>query len=169
MKLGWLGALAMVAAFGCDEDEPVPPTGTPVDLAAAPGDLAGARDLASGAPADLAGVSQAQTVMVAVGPNGTTTYAPSSVTIHPGDTVMWTWQGGPHTVTSGTPGAPDGKFCSLPPGADVNATTCNTTAYARNPPFTYSQTAAFNTPGTFPYFCEVHGALMTGSVVVMPR
>jgi plastocyanin len=166
-----VGALALVAVLGCEEDEPKPVDGSVVDLAGVSTDLAStvSTDMAGAAPADLAGTSTAQTVNVTVGPNGAIAFAPMSVTIHPGDTVLWTWQGGPHTVTSGTPGAPDGKFCSLPAGSDVNATTCNTTAYARFPPFTYSQSAAFSTPGTFPYFCEVHGAAMTGTVVVVAR
>jgi plastocyanin len=77
---------------------------------------------------------------------------------------MWVWDGSPHTVTSGSPGAADGKFCSLPAGTAVTAAACNSTSYAQGTGATYSFT--FTSSGTFPYFCEVHGAMMTGSVVV---
>jgi plastocyanin len=32
------------------------------------------------------------------------------------------------------------------------------------PPFTYSETDTFRTPGTYPYYCTVHGAMMTGTI-----
>ena len=104
-------------------------------------------------------------IAVAVGPNGSFGFSPQVVNIQPGDTVQWVWVSGSvaHTVTSGAPGAVDGKCCSVPAGTPVNRTTCNSTSYAQPQPFTYSQT--FLTAGTFPYFCEVHGAMMTGTVV----
>jgi plastocyanin len=37
---------------------------------------------------------------------------------------------------------------------------------AFSPPHTFS--FMFNTAGTFPYFCTVHGQAMTGTVVVTP-
>jgi plastocyanin len=108
------------------------------------------------------------TVTVQVGPNNTFTFNPSSVAISPGDTVQWVWQSTtiPHTVTSGLPGAADGKFCSLPEGSTENAQTCNSTSYAQVAPFTYSETDTFMTPGMYPYYCTVHGAQMTGMVIV---
>jgi plastocyanin len=104
--------------------------------------------------------SPATTVMV--GANGMTTFTPQTVTISAGGMVTWQWLGGPHTVTSGAPGAVDGKFCSLMSGT-LNPTSCNSTNYAQSSG-TYSHT--FATAGTYPYFCEVHGAMMTGTVVV---
>jgi plastocyanin len=94
-------------------------------------------------------------------------FSPSAVTITTGGTVNWTWPSGslPHTVTSGVPGMPDGKFCSLPAGQMPSAQACSGLAYAVTGPATYSHT--FTTPGTFPYFCQVHGAMMTGSVTVI--
>lgn len=54
----------------------------------------------------------------------------------------------PHTVTGGAPGAPSGAFDSgnLNPGQNFQYT--------------------FKTPGTFAYFCRIHGASMTGVVIV---
>jgi plastocyanin len=104
--------------------------------------------------------------MVQVGPNGQLAFAPSTVTITVGGSVTWTWQSGPHTVTSGQPGQADGNFCSLPPGTAVSAAACAGTNYAASPPFTYTHT--FPTAGRFPYYCTVHGAAMTGTVVVVP-
>ena len=72
-------------------------------------------------------------------------YVPPTVTINVGDTVHWTWAGAnPHTVT-----ATDSSFDS---GASKTSGTFDHT---------------FNTPGTFTYFCKVHGAqVMSGTVVV---
>lgn len=100
--------------------------------------------------------------MVTVGANGSTSFDPQMVSITPGSTVTWRWLGGPHTVTSGTPGAADGKFCSLPSGTP-SPSSCATTSYAQSSG-TYSHT--FSAAGTYPYFCEIHGSMMTGTVVV---
>ncbi len=165
MKLaGMVVALAGVGMAGCggDDTSTVGPTTVPgADMA-----VAVVQDMAGAAVgADMA-TAAAQTVMVTVGPNGTISFSPATVMIHPGDTVMWTWASGPHTVTSGTPGNADGKFCSN--GGAQTAAACNSTSYAQGPGATYSQTDVFRTPGTYPYYCTVHGAAMTGTVVSMP-
>ena len=89
------------------------------------------------------------TVTVMVG-NGGFIFTPSTVTIHPGDTVQWTWSSTGHSSTSGTPGHPSGLWDSgiLSQGAM----------------FTHT----FNTAGSFPYYCTPHGACcnMVGTVVV---
>ena len=75
----------------------------------------------------------------------------STTTINAGDTVLWTWGGGTHSTTSGAcPSgcAPDGKWDS---GIKSNSGT-----------FSFTFPAA----GTFPYHCEVHGAMMQGTIVV---
>jgi plastocyanin len=94
-------------------------------------------------------LASATTVTVTVG-NNCFCFMPSSVTIHPGDTVHWTWSSTGHSSTSGTPGAPNGLWDSgiLNQGA------------------TFSHT--FNTVGSFPYYCTPHGALfgMVGMVTV---
>ena len=80
-------------------------------------------------------------------------YNPQSLTIKVGTTVTWRnaeTNGMQHTVTSGTPNAPSGMFDSgtLNPGQTFQFT--------------------FTTPGTFAYYCRIHGAAMTGTVVVTP-
>jgi plastocyanin len=94
--------------------------------------------------------ASATTIDVTVAPNGDLVFSPSSVTIHPGDTVRWTWGSSFHSSTSGIPGAPNGIWDSgiLNQGA------------------TFSHT--FNSTGTFPYYCTPHGGCcgMVGTVIV---
>ena len=84
---------------------------------------------------------------VQVGPG--TQFSPSTVTVAPGETVIWSFQAF-HTSTSDTPVGPevwDSGFLSSG---------------------TFSH--AFNTPGSYPYYCQVHsspgGTAMNGVVVV---
>jgi LysM repeat protein/plastocyanin len=77
-------------------------------------------------------------------------FVPSSITVHVGTLVMWkNLDSVAHTVTSGTPSAPSGMFDSgtLNPGQSFQFT--------------------FTTPGTFAYYCRIHGAAMEGTVTVM--
>ena len=91
----------------------------------------------------------AATVTVEVGPGDSLTFSPFSVTIDPGDTVMWVWKSSHHSVTSGTPGQPTGLFSS---GILSNGSTFSFT---------------FTSPGTYAYHCVPHGADgMRGSVIV---
>lgn len=104
--------------------------------------------------------SPAQTFDVAVNGNF---FAPDALTINAGDTVRWTWTGSrPHTVTSGACDGggtctADDLFCS------PNDANC-ATAPASGGGAIYTHT--FNQAGTFPYFCRIHGAMMTGTVTV---
>jgi plastocyanin len=95
------------------------------------------------------GVASAATVTVTIG-NGGFFFTPSSVTIHPGDTVQWTWSSTGHSSTSGTPGHPNGLWDSgiLNQGAMFSHT--------------------FNSVGSFPFYCTPHGALfgMVGTITV---
>ncbi len=80
-------------------------------------------------------------------------FNPNTITVRVGTTVMWMnneTSAIPHTVTSGTPSAPSGMFDSgtLNPGQSFQFT--------------------FTTPGTFAYYCRIHGAAMTGTVTVTP-
>jgi len=93
---------------------------------------------------------------VDVGANGTHTFAPPALTIRVGDTVHWVWQASGHTVTSGTGGAADGRFCSP---ADTQCDNPQTS----NAGDTYDH--VFTAAGAFPYFCTQHPG-MTGSVTV---
>lgn len=76
-------------------------------------------------------------------------FSPKSITINTGTTIKWTNKDNvAHTVTSGTPGSPNGIFES---GNLSNGAT-----------FSFM----FNTKGTFPYYCKLHQDTMTGTVVV---
>jgi plastocyanin len=97
-----------------------------------------------------------ESVRIVTCPTSTVTFAsisnflfqPNSVSIAVNDIVKWTNNDATsHTVTSGTPGAPDGKFDSgnLAP----NATVC----------------MQFMAAGMYQYFCNIHPS-MTGSVAV---
>src|SRR5947208_9000954 len=94
--------------------------------------------------------ASAMTVDVTVGPNGNLDFSPSSVTIHPGDQVKWTWGSSGHSTTSGTPGMPNGIWDSgiLNQGATFDHT--------------------FNAAGSFDYYCTPHGACcgMIGTITV---
>src|SRR5215471_15259403 len=70
-------------------------------------------------------------------------FGPSSVTIHPGDQVLWTWASSGHSTTSS-----NGIWDSG----------------VRSQGATFTQT--FNSVGTFPYYCRVHGEV--GTVIVAP-
>jgi plastocyanin len=77
----------------------------------------------------------------------------STTTIRVGDTVRWDWVASFHSTTSGSCAGgcvKDGKWDSG----------------EHSPPFTFSRT--FNEAGSFPYWCTVHGVMMTGTVVVNP-
>jgi len=90
------------------------------------------------------------TITVTVG-NNCFCFSPSTVTIHPGDTVQWTWNSTGHSSTSGAPGIPSGFWDSgiLSEGAVFSHT--------------------FNTVGSFLYYCTPHGACcnMVGTVMVV--
>jgi plastocyanin len=85
------------------------------------------------------GVARGATVTVTVGDGGFF-FNPSSVTIHAGDSVLWTWSSTGHSSTSGSPGMPTGLWESG----------------IRNQGDTFMHT--FNTAGSFPYYCTPHGA-----------
>jgi plastocyanin len=94
--------------------------------------------------------ASATTVDVTVGPSGDLVFSPSSVTIHPGDQVRWTFSSGGHSTTSGSPGMPNGIWDSG----------------IRSQGATFTRT--FNSTGTFPYYCTPHGGCcaMVGTVTV---
>jgi plastocyanin len=82
-------------------------------------------------------------------------FQPATITVQAGDTVTWTVTkavGEPHSVTSGSPGADQGKQFDSGIGLKDNGLTFQ---------FTFQQ------PGTYSYFCQVHPTLMTGQVVVV--
>jgi len=72
-------------------------------------------------------------------------------TIAAGSTVTWSWNAaGSHSIQS--TGLPPEVFRNSVVMAGANST--------------YSVT--FRTAGTYPYQCQVHGAAMTGRIVVLP-
>lgn len=68
-------------------------------------------------------VAIAETHVVTVGPGGSMTFSPSTLTIANGDTVRWEWDSSGHTVTSGTPGAATTAFNSGLNGAGAVSVT----------------------------------------------
>jgi len=103
----------------------------------------------------LASTSSAKTVTVNVGGQssygGILAFLPATITIAPGDTVEWDWQASGHSTTSGTPGNPSGLWSS---GVLTNGSIFFHT---------------FPDPGSFTYYCSVHGACcnMVGTVNVV--
>jgi plastocyanin len=80
-------------------------------------------------------------------------FEPSDIVVLPGDTVEWVWTSGTHTVTSGTPCTPDGRF--------------NSPLDAGNPSFSYIIPSG-EPAGAIPYFCVPHcGAGMIGTITVI--
>jgi plastocyanin len=76
-------------------------------------------------------------------------FNPSTKSVAVGTTITWTNKDGvTHTVTSGAPGSPNGTFDSGNMGNGA----------------TFSHT--FSSAGTFPYYCRIHGAAMTGTITV---
>jgi PKD repeat protein len=80
-------------------------------------------------------------------------------TVVVGQTVQWNWMGGPHSSTSGACDDGDpyygGASCDEDGLWDSGS---------QSMPFQYPRT--FTAPGTYNYYCTVHGAAMTGVVVV---
>ena len=108
----------------------------------------------------FASEAAAETYTVSVGESGMN-FSPDSITIAPGDTIEWLWYSASapyptppvyptfHSVTAGTPAQP------TPNVFDSGVHTA---------PYVFSHT--FATAGSFPYFCQVHGTMMRGTVVV---
>lgn len=104
--------------------------------------------------------------------NGSTPYAfsPASLTVTVGTTVKWTNGGkAEHTSTSDATPQPVWDSGTVPP-AGTGSCDPYSDPYCTpgtTPAGTYRRT--FNTAGTYPYHCNVHGALgMTGTITVTP-
>jgi len=77
-------------------------------------------------------------------------FQPKLIEVHVGAAVTWTnLDNIEHTITSGTPEAPDGAFASAPFGKGKSFTT------------------TFARPGEYAYFCSKHKS-MHGIVKVLP-
>jgi plastocyanin len=111
---------------------------------------------AEGSPVEFSATAAApggggggNTVEIQLRNDGGNRFEPANVTIPIGTTVTWRWIGGFHDVTSG------GQPAFTSSGAPVSA------------PNTFS--FRFSNPGTYLYFCSVHGsptAGMRGTIVV---
>ncbi|MCA9284867.1 MAG: hypothetical protein KDA22_06625 [Phycisphaerales bacterium] len=82
------------------------------------------------------------------------TFVPDTLTVAPGDTVVWHWHTFMHTVTSGSPCTPDGVYFNAPLDAG-------------HPTFTW--VVPDDASGEIPYFCIPHcGFDMIGLITVEP-
>ena len=125
-------------------------TAGPITITAAANDLTGAA--LSGSPLTFSATATEQPppstdANVAVINNS---FSPASLTISAGTTVVWTWNS-------------SAQNHNVAPAASEPARSGNPV----NGPHTYQYT--FNTPGTFVYFCEVHGTAtggMRGTIIV---
>src|SRR5262245_13217200 len=79
-------------------------------------------------------------------------FQPASISISQGDSIKWDFVSGDHSSTSGT--------CS--PNCTPNGT------WDSGVRSSGSFTRAFNSQGTFHYYCTVHGSMMQGTVTVGP-
>ena len=145
-------ALAALASGACNDSNnvtgpnptltPTPPTGGSTPTATPP---------AGPTPTPPVGATRT----VDVGPGGSMTFvdgqsSSSTSTISVGDTIQWVWVSGIHSTTSGT--------CT------TSCTEDGIWDSGQGSGMTFSHT--FTQAGTFPYFCEVHGAMMQGTVIV---
>jgi len=155
LVIAGIGA-AMLSWTGCHNDSntitgPVPTLTATVPGASTPTPAATPPTGATPTPTP----PQSSSRIVDVGENGGDIFVDqvsgnNTTTIPVGTTVEWRWVSGSHSVTSGTCTVgcnPDGQFDS---GVGSGMT------------FTH----VFPSAGTFPYFCRVHGAMMTGTVIV---
>ena len=126
-------------AIGCD-DTMTGPSATPTPSALTPTPSAAPHPVYVGQS-----VSGARENVFVDAASGT-----STTTIHAGETVQWTWLSGAHSTTSGR--------CSLGCAGDG----LWDSGVLSGGSFSHT----FPTTGTFPYFCQVHGVMMQGSVVV---
>jgi plastocyanin len=138
------GAVLMFSAVACHNDKSAPTQ--PVLVTPQPTTL-------PGSPTPTPPPASGATRIVSVGPGNVfqdSQGGGSATTIKAGDSVQWNFVDSiPHTSTSGNCCTPDGLWNS---GLKT----------------TGSFTHQFPTVGTFPYYCTVHGAMMTGTVTVNP-
>ncbi|HEX2054512.1 MAG TPA: plastocyanin/azurin family copper-binding protein [Actinomycetota bacterium] len=84
-------------------------------------------------------------------------YQPGAVEIKAGEKAVWSQtDAGFHTVTSGTVARDGGTVIQKPDGR------FSSDRLAKGQQFSFT----FSEPGTYPYFCEIHPATMTGEVRV---
>lgn len=134
---GLVAAVALgAAALGCGDNCPAITCKAPVF------------DLTTGRMNDLSSqhdLAIGSAGVVEVGAGAANAFAPSTVMIQAGQSVTWNWVSGFHSVVSD----------STPK------------AFADSPAQAAGQfTVMFATAGTYPYHCGIHGAMMSGTVLV---
>jgi plastocyanin len=75
-------------------------------------------------------------------------FKPTPDTVAAGDTVAFAWSSNSHSVIFTTAGSP----------ANIGSTTVGFTSG--------DSTRVFPTPGTYTYYCGIHGNAMSGTIVV---
>ncbi|MGZ3419670.1 MAG: cupredoxin domain-containing protein [Polyangiales bacterium] len=150
---------SLVAA--CSSSSPAPQTtdadvtddSASMDVDAMDMDMGTADD--TGSTADTGGLADTGTTAAATIHVGSFYFKPKTVTVKVGQTVEFIWDGGTHTVTSGTSCTKDGKFDS-----GVHSTA------------KYKFTHTFTEAGTFGFFCDFMDHCTSrgqeGSVTVTP-
>ena len=138
---------AIVAMAGaCDETES---TSAPTSVPTADLSAVAAADLATAPAGDMATVSNPTNASVTVGAGGALAFTPQTVTITAGGTVTWNWASDNtmlHNVTSGDTPA---RFAASPTQMSG------------------SYQVTLTMPGTYAYYCTVHGrTVMNGTVIV---
>ncbi len=80
-------------------------------------------------------------------------FSPATVEVNTGDTIIWEWTSGSHTVTSGAGCIPDGLFDAPLDGKNI----------------TFEWVVPENAPANIPYFCIPHcdNMGMAGDIVVL--
>jgi plastocyanin len=152
-KLRWMPLLMISLSLllaGCTQPGPTGnPTPTPRPLPTL------------GTPVDLTG-SQNVTIKI-IDTNTNITgfwYDHPNVKIKVGTTVTWVnISSAPHTITSGTAGAPDGKF---------DSTTQNPVLQPNNQGASSTFSVTFTKAGSYPYYCSLH-PYMIGLVQVVAQ
>jgi len=103
--------------------------------------------------ADETGPTESSNAVV-VGPGGEYSFAPEEVTASVGETLRWTWDSANHNIV--VQGQPDGADWQ---GTEGDAST----TYEEGHVYEH----AFETAGTYEYYCQPHEGLgMVGRVVV---
>ena len=144
-------ALLSIVSCGKDHTSPTEPSANPSPTPGV-GTTATVPPAVTRTPTAAATPTPASTAhMVAVGQSGTaftdSQSGTSTTTIRAGETVQWNWVGAFHSSTSGNCCTPSGVWDS---GAMSTGSFSHT----------------FPATGTFPYFCTIHGSMMTGVVMV---
>ncbi|MEJ2359119.1 MAG: plastocyanin/azurin family copper-binding protein [Deinococcales bacterium] len=163
----------------------VQPAGTPYPHTAAEYEAIAKQELQAAFDGAERALAQAQKPYVLPGPGGSKTYeiwagigtsnatadlyAPATLTIHVGDTVVWTQPDVHelHSVTF-TSGAKDTPADNAPHGGHTYSGVEHLSSGLMGPDQRYALT--FTKAGTFHYFCTIHDTVgMEGTIVVLPN